>query len=75
MGGTLTAKLVAVTLGKSNGSSVEILSGLTAGQTVITSGFDNLKDGDAVTTAPASAPPPADTKPAAPMPGMPGMAP
>ncbi|MDE2126201.1 MAG: hypothetical protein KGJ62_06400 [Armatimonadetes bacterium] len=65
--------MVPVTLGSHNGSFVDILSGLVAGQSVITSGYRNLKDGDAITTAGASAPPPADLKRNTPMPGMAGM--
>lgn len=45
------ARRVQVTLGESDGSSVEVLSGLEAGTTVITAGQEFLADGDAVNAA------------------------
>lgn len=45
--GNLAAK-VQVTLGESDGSSVEVLSGLSAGDEVVTAGQEFLSDGDAL---------------------------
>ena len=47
-GGSFRARLVPVKVGASNGDFSEILGGLQEGQKVLTRGFDDLKDGDAV---------------------------
>jgi membrane fusion protein (multidrug efflux system) len=56
-----TVRRAAVTTGRVSNSRTEILSGLQAGEQVITSGLANLHDGDAITvlqhgTAPAASP-------------------
>lgn len=47
-GGSFRARLVPVKIGASNGDFAEVLGGLQEGQKVLTRGFDDLKDGDAV---------------------------
>ena len=50
-GGAFRARLVPVKIGASNGDFAEVLGGLQEGQKVLTRGFDDLKDGDAVVPA------------------------
>ncbi len=50
-GGSFRARLVPVKIGASNGDFSEILGGLNEGQKILTRGFDDLKDGDAVVPA------------------------
>lgn len=50
-GGSFRARLVPVKIGASNGDFAEVLGGLQEGQKVLTRGFDDLKDGDAVVPA------------------------
>jgi multidrug efflux pump subunit AcrA (membrane-fusion protein) len=52
-GGRWRARRVAVTVGISDGRVVAIPSGLSAGQQVVTSGLQELRDGDALEPAPA----------------------
>lgn len=47
-GGAYRAHLVAVRTGVSDGDFTEVLSGLKEGTKVLTRGFDDLKDGDAI---------------------------
>jgi len=48
-GKKVTAQRVAITTGLSYGGQVEVLSGLTAGDQIITLGFQNVNSGEAVT--------------------------
>ena len=57
-----------VTPGASDGKNTVILSGLTAGQTVVTDGMDRLSDGAKIKIA-AAKPAPGATAPVAPAPG------
>lgn len=59
-GGSFHARLVPVKIGASNGDFAEVLGGLSEGQKVLTRGFDDLKDGDAVVPAPFDANGPTD---------------
>ncbi|MFT4094959.1 MAG: efflux RND transporter periplasmic adaptor subunit [Niabella sp.] len=49
-GGKLVARKKAVVVGELYGDRLEIKSGLTAGEQIITDGFQNLYDGQAITT-------------------------
>ena len=53
--GEMTARAVTVQIGVSDGKRTEIRSGLKAGQKVVTSGYQYLHEGDAVTPPPAVA--------------------
>jgi len=81
-GGAFRARLVSVKTGANDGDFTEILGGLQNGAKVITRGFDDLKDGDAVVAAKFGADGPlelpaasasAKTTNPAPMDSMPGM--
>ncbi|MBM3446474.1 MAG: efflux RND transporter periplasmic adaptor subunit [Bacteroidetes bacterium] len=48
-GASLKATRVSVTVGRSNGIETEILQGLQAGDRVITTGYNDLNDGQAIT--------------------------
>jgi len=61
-GGSWRARMISVQLGGTNGDSTQVVGGLRDGDRVITQGFENLKNGDAVnpngvnsTQAPANA--------------------
>jgi membrane fusion protein, multidrug efflux system len=58
-----------VTPGASDGKNTVILSGLTAGQTVVTDGMDRLSDGAKIKIAAAKPAPAGSTAPVAPAPG------
>ncbi len=76
-GGSFRARLVPVKIGASNGDFSEVLGGLQEGQKVLTRGFDDLKDGDAVVPARFDAGGPLDLPSVSTsgdkMAGMPGM--
>lgn len=48
-GTNLKASRVSVTPGRSNGIETEILQGLQAGDRIITTGYNDLNDGQAIT--------------------------
>ncbi|MFM8686321.1 MAG: efflux RND transporter periplasmic adaptor subunit, partial [Bacteroidota bacterium] len=48
-GASLKATRVSVTVGRSNGIETEILQGLKAGDRIITTGYNDLNDGQAIT--------------------------
>jgi membrane fusion protein, multidrug efflux system len=60
-----------VTPGPSDGKNTVILSGLAAGQTVVTDGMDRLSDGAKIKIAAAKQAPAGSTAPVAPAPGAP----
>ncbi len=49
-GGKLFAKKQAINIGELNGNSLEVKTGLSAGDTIITDGFQGLYDGQLITT-------------------------
>jgi multidrug efflux pump subunit AcrA (membrane-fusion protein) len=51
VGGKLTAKKKTVTVGQSNNGFVQVLSGLQAGDKIITDGYQSLYDGQPIVTA------------------------
>ncbi len=72
--GLYTVKPLRVKVGRSDGTTTEILSGLAEGQRVVTEGYENLNEGDTVSVAgtePAQpAAPPAEGSGGMTMPGM-----
>lgn len=79
-GGAFRARLVSVRTGQNDGDFTEILGGLQNGAKIITRGYDDLKDGDAVVAAKFGADGPLELPAASQdagtgkaMPGMPGM--
>jgi RND family efflux transporter MFP subunit len=51
-------RLIPITIGRDFGSSVEVLTGLSGGESVVVNPSDSLSDGQAVSVAPADAPRP-----------------
>lgn len=65
--GLYTVRRVQVQIGVTNGEMTEVLTGLSAGQKVVISGYDYLRDGDTA-SAPAGGAPPAARPASAPDP-------
>jgi RND family efflux transporter MFP subunit len=53
-----TVRLIPITLGRDFGSSVEVITGLSGGESIVVNPSDSLSDGQAVSVIPADAPRP-----------------